>query len=138
MILLALALLQDLPDAPAKKQIEKMCGKCHGLNFVTSKRRTRSEWLKTIDDMAGKGLEASDEDLGAALEYFTKFFGKISVNYGSAEDIANVLDLTAKEAAIVVKYREENGPFKTIESVTKVPGLDPAKMEARKDRMLLK
>ena len=38
-----------------------------------------------------------------------------------------------REAAAVIKYREQNGRFKTIDDLKKVPGLDFKKIESRRD-----
>jgi competence protein ComEA len=37
--------------------------------------------------------------------------------------------------AKIVEYREKNGPFKSIDALKKVPGVDAAKIEAKKDRL---
>ena len=37
------------------------------------------------------------------------------------------------EAAAVIQYREKNGPFKSLADLKKVPGIDSAKIEAKKD-----
>jgi competence ComEA-like helix-hairpin-helix protein len=39
-------------------------------------------------------------------------------------------------AEAIVKYRDERGRFGAIEDLKKVPGLDAAKVEARKDRLV--
>jgi competence protein ComEA len=140
-ILLALSILQaqvQLPDAPNKKLVEKYCGTCHGMAFTVSQRRTAPAWSKVVDDMTGKGMKATDEEQDAIAAYLTQYFGKLYVNRSTAAELANVLDITPKEAAAIVKYREENGDFKTLDAVTKVPGVDSTKLETRKDRMLLK
>jgi competence protein ComEA len=140
-ILLALSLLQaqvQLPDAPNKKLVERLCNTCHSIGLAISQRRTQPAWSKSVDDMTGKGLKATDEELDAVVAYLTKFYGKLNVNTSTADELANVLDITPKEAAAIVKYREDNGDFKTIDALTKVPGVDSAKLDTRKDRMLLK
>ena len=35
----------------------------------------------------------------------------------------------------LIQYREKNGPFKSIADLKKVPGIDPAKIDAKKDRI---
>jgi len=46
-----------------------------------------------------------------------------------------VLLLLRKEAAAVIAYREKNGLFKSVDDLKKVPGIDPQKIEAQKDRL---
>ena len=45
-------------------------------------------------------------------------------------------DLPADVAGAVVKYRQANGPFKSVDDLKKVAGVDVAKIEARKDRFV--
>ena len=53
----------------------------------------------------------------------------------SAIDLESGLTLKRSEAAAVIAYRTKNGPFKSIEDLKKVPGIDAAKIEAKKDRL---
>ena len=45
------------------------------------------------------------------------------------------LTLRRSESAAIIQYRAKNGPFKSIEDLKKVPGVDTAKIEAKKDRL---
>ncbi|SRR5258708_23709426 len=135
---LLILLVQDLPDAPAKATVQKICTSCHTLSVVVSKRRIKSDWQKSVEDMSGRGMKATDEEMEAAVEYFSRYFGKININRADAAEIKNVVDLSEKEAAAVVKYREENGDFKSFDGLAKVPGLEPKKIEERKERILFR
>ena len=44
-------------------------------------------------------------------------------------------EISAKEAEAIVRFREQNGDFKTLDDLKKVSGVDPAKIQARKDRL---
>jgi competence protein ComEA len=57
------------------------------------------------------------------------------VNKCRAIDLESGLSLRRSQAAAVIEYREKNGPFHSIEDLKKVPGIDAAKVEARKDRL---
>jgi len=48
-------------------------------------------------------------------------------------DLQTQLELTAKDADAIVKYRTDHGDFKDFDSLTKVPGVDAAKLTAKKD-----
>ncbi|HKX30835.1 MAG TPA: helix-hairpin-helix domain-containing protein, partial [Blastocatellia bacterium] len=43
--------------------------------------------------------------------------------------------LRRSQAAAIIQYRAKNGKFKSIEDLKKVPGVDAAKIEAKKDRL---
>jgi competence protein ComEA len=61
--------------------------------------------------------------------------GKIYVNKAKAKDLETALEISTKEAEAIIRYREQNGDFKTPDDLMKVSGLDPAKIQARKDRL---
>jgi competence protein ComEA len=49
--------------------------------------------------------------------------------------LETALEISTKEAEAIVRYREQNGDFKTPDDLMKVSGLDTAKIQARKDRL---
>jgi competence protein ComEA len=60
---------------------------------------------------------------------------KVNVNHEAAKGLQDQLALTDKEAQAIVDYRGKNGDFKTLDDLKKVPGLDGAKIDAKKDRI---
>ena len=40
-----------LPEGEGKKEVAASCGQCHGLNVVTSQRKTREQWQQTVNKM---------------------------------------------------------------------------------------
>ena len=80
------------------------------------------------------------QEINAVLEYLVKHFPaeevpRINVNKAEAIDLESGLSLTRSEAAAIIQYRTQNGSFKSIEDLKKVPGVDAAKIEAKKDRL---
>lgn len=129
----------SFPDGPERTLVEKTClTACHGPENVLKKRRTHEGWDNVMIDMAGKGAKATDEQLDTIQEYLTHYYGLVNVNEGTAKEIADILDVTPAEAGIIVKYRETNGAFKSVDDVEKVPGLDEKKIHDRKPRILIK
>jgi competence protein ComEA len=128
------------PDSPGKEVTLQLCGNCHEASIVEAHRQSRDEWTATIQKMMAVGAEGTEEQFTAALEYLSKNFGpavaRIKVNQASAAELGTGLGLSEKEAAAIVKYRTEKGPFKTVEDLKKVPDLDFKKIEAQKDRLV--
>jgi len=55
---------------------------------------------------------------------------RVSINSASAEDLARVMNGVAlKKAQAIVSYREEYGPFKTVEDLKQVPGMGSSLVE---------
>ncbi|WP_411900195.1 helix-hairpin-helix domain-containing protein, partial [Salmonella enterica] len=49
---------------------------------------------------------------------------RVSINNGSAGDLARVMNgVGLKRAQAIVSYREEYGPFKTVDDLKQVPGM---------------
>ena len=40
-----------LPEGEGKKEVAASCGQCHGLNVITSQRKTREQWQQTVNKM---------------------------------------------------------------------------------------
>jgi len=89
-----------------------------------------------IDQMARFGAEGSDQELEQILAYLAKHFSPIKVNKATAKDLEATLDVPAKVAEAIVAYRLEKGEFKTVDDLTKVPGLESGKIAAQKARIV--
>lgn len=122
----------SLPDGPGKDGLEKVCSSCHELETVTATRRTKGAWQQTIQDMVDRGAEGSDEDMAAILAYLTTFFGRINVNAASAQELEKSLDLSTKTAEAIVAYREHAGKINNFDELTKIPGVDAEKLQAKR------
>lgn len=130
-----MSLTQDLPDGPGKDVVLKICRDCHDLDTITTENRTKEGWTKTVAKMGDRGAEGTDEQFETIVAYLTKNFGRINVNKASAEEIVAGLDFSTKEAEAIVEYRKKNGSFKEWRDLTKVDGLDAAKVDAKKDHI---
>ncbi len=54
----------------------------------------------------------------------------VSINDASAEQITNSLKgIGPSKAAAIIKYRSENGPFKTVDELTEIKGIGPKTIE---------
>ena len=55
---------------------------------------------------------------------------RVSINSASAEDLARVMNgVGLKKAQAMVSYREEYGPFKTVDDLKQVPGMGSSLVE---------
>jgi outer membrane protein assembly factor BamB len=127
---------QQSPADASKANFERLCGSCHEAERSTSSRRTRDQWLQTVNQMVARGAEGTDEELLAVVDYLTREHGRVNVNLANAADLALVLALTPAEGAAIVQYRRERGTFEDAAAVEKVPGVDAGKLAARRDAMV--
>lgn len=144
--LTALAAPGQLPEGNGKQVVQAVCSECHTLRNITDSRRTAAEWHDTVGTMISFGAHLQEDEIDTVVQYLAKEFGKasasgesakININKATAKELQASLDFSQKEAEAVVSYREENGDFGQLEDLKKVPGLDPKKIEEKKDHMAL-
>ena len=138
-MLLAVALscpAQNLPDGPGKDLVDVICTACHDANRIIAKQGTKADWQAKVLEMLQECPDVSQEERETIVNYLAKSFPKhVNVNTAAAKDMETVLDLSAKDAEAIVRYRESKGNFKTLDDLKKVPGLDAASIEAKRQRI---
>ena len=130
----------QLPDGPGKAETEKLCSQCHELERSISPRQDRAGWQATVDKMVSLGAKASDAEIQTVVDYLARIYPgeeipKINVNKARAIDLESGLTLRRSEAAAIIEYRTKHGAFKSLSDLKRVPGIDVAKIEAKKDRL---
>lgn len=123
------------PDRPGKQIVEKVCGGCHGLRLMENMRKTPAAWKTSIDDMVTRGMKASDEDIETVTAYFVKYLTRLNINQATPAAIADVLDLSAREAEAIAAYRKANGKIKNFDELETIPGLDAKKLNEQRNRI---
>jgi competence protein ComEA len=61
--------------------------------------------------------------------------GPVNVNSASAEELSQLGNIGPAKAAAIVAYREENGPFRSVQDLTKVTGIGERTVEMNLDRI---
>ncbi len=61
----------------------------------------------------------------------------VNLNTASAAQIAELPGIGVKTAALIVQYREKNGPFKKIEEIMNVRGIGEKSFLRLKDRLAI-
>jgi competence protein ComEA len=87
--------------------------------------------------MVRLGARGTSEQFDRVLRYLIRTQTKVNVNTATAAQIAPVLDITLAAAEALVKHRSGKGPFRTMEDLKRVPGIDATKLDARKDRIVM-
>ncbi|HXT68630.1 MAG TPA: helix-hairpin-helix domain-containing protein [Vicinamibacterales bacterium] len=128
------ATAMSMSDAELEKigepLVTKVCTKaCHGIEEIEAMRRSRTEWNVQVREMINKGAEATPADQALIKKYLTRYYGFVTVNTAAADEIAEVLGLSAKDASAIVAYRTANGKFADVDALKKVPGIDLAKID---------
>ena len=140
LVSLALAALlaggQSLPESPGKDLVEAVCTECHTTERIVAKHMSREDWQAKVLEMLQEDPDVTQPERDRIVDYLAKTFpAKINVNKAAAMDLAAALEISAKDAEAIVRYREQNGVFKTLDDLRKVPGIDAAKIDSHKDRL---
>ncbi len=122
----------NLPEGAGKKVVERVCTKCHDSEGFSHSRNARQRWENIVDDMVSRGAEATDAEVELIVEYLATNLGKINLNKGTAEKLAEGLKLSKEQGQAIVAYREKNGPFRLWQDLGNVPGIDLKKIEDKK------
>jgi len=138
--LLAGSVWAQLPDGAGKEETQRVCKGCHELERSVSPRQDRDGWQQTMDKMVALGAKVTETDYNAILDYLAKNYPgeeipKLNVNKATAIELESRLTLPRPQAAAIVEYRTRNVVFKSIDDLKRVPGVDGAKIEAKKDRI---
>ncbi|HKB09830.1 MAG TPA: helix-hairpin-helix domain-containing protein [Vicinamibacterales bacterium] len=123
-------------DGPGKPELLKVCGGCHDAEIVLANLKTPAEWTETLQNMAQQGAEATPAEWGSIEKYLDANLALIAINKAPAEELQLTMDVSSDVAGAVVKQRREHGPFKSVDDVKKVAGIDAAKVEARSKRFV--
>lgn len=130
---------QELPDAKGKDLLENICGSCHGTDVVIKIHTTKDKWKATVDEMAARGAEGTDQQLDTIVDYLAKCFGPVvNVNKAEAQELQTQFEITGPEATAIVQYRKDKGDFKALADLKNVPGLDFKTIEPLRYRIRFK
>ncbi len=128
--------VKQLPEGPGKDVAAKVCLECHGAGNFRQFRLNKDGWEEQVGNMIDQGAKATEEEQTTLVEYLTRNFGpdsKVNVNTAPLVELKKVLDISANQAQAVIDFRAAKGDFKQWQELQKVPGMDAAKIEAKKD-----
>lgn len=90
------------------------------------------------DVKAAATMPAGTEKSAASIKNDRGNDDKVSINTGSAEELARVMNgVGLKKAQAIISYREEFGPFKSLDDLRQVPGMGGALVERNLSHLML-
>ena len=122
------------PD-PGLQAVQAVCGRCHTIALFMDKPRSWERWNDVFADMTKRGASGTDEQLARVTSYFLDNLTLVNVNNSPADELAWVLGVRDEVAQAIIARRERE-PFANIAQLRAVSGVDPAKLEQRKSRIL--
>ena len=119
----------------AESTIERVCILCHPFENIVKTRRTVREWNDQVTVMAQRGAPGNDADFTLAEKYLTRYYGIVSVNTATAEELSSVLGLSPKAAGAVLEYRKANGRIPDLATFLKIEGVDKVKIDEQPEAL---
>lgn len=127
-----------MPPGPGKDTFESVCSLCHDPIAVAGKHFTTMQWESKVIEMLQEEPDVTADERAAIVRYLSTNFkpgGKIYVNITSAKDLATALNIPIDQANAIVAQRTTVGPFKTIDELKRVAGVDGTTLEALRERL---
>lgn len=98
----------------------------------------RAEKLKENECIVIPSVDDINKDVGVSTNSLTnssskKEDGKVNINTADADELNKLNGVGPSKANAIIKYREENGSFKSIEDIKNVSGFGEATFEKIKD-----
>jgi len=62
----------QLPDAPGRDVVQRVCSTCHPAQIVLGRGMSREQWGGIVSNMIGRGAKGSDEDFATVVDYLAK------------------------------------------------------------------
>lgn len=134
------AAAQQLPDGAGKETTVKVCGTCHPPERGASVRLTREGWQDVIVRMVGIGAKGTDEELTAVLDYLSTHFkgaaaAPLNLNRATPQELQAIAGMLRKESAAWMAHRAK-APCAAVDDLKAVAGIDFARIEKRRDRLV--
>jgi competence protein ComEA len=63
-----------LPAGPGRELMIKVCSQCHSPDQAADQQLDEAGWKTLVDQMASKGAEATEAELGEIVAYLAKAF----------------------------------------------------------------
>ena len=122
------------PD-PQFEAVQTVCGRCHAVALFLNKPRSWDRWNDVFRDMTRRGANGTDEQLARVTTYFLENLTLVNVNTSPADELTGVLGVGDDVAEAIIARRKRQ-PFAALAQLSEVTGVDPAKLEQRKHRIL--
>lgn len=122
------------PD-PDREAVNAVCGRCHTTTVFLKEPRSWERWNDVFADMTRRGANGTDEQLERVTRFFLEKLTLVNVNTSEAEELAGVLGVSNEVVQAIIARRQKQ-PFENMDQLRAFPGVNPGKLEERKDRIL--
>jgi len=101
----------------------------------SSDESNQSTIISNDKNQTHSGENEPTGESGSAAQNVTKAAGKVNINTADVESLMSLKGIGLVKANAVIAYRQQNGPFKSIEEIMNVKGIKKATFEKIKDNI---
>ncbi len=128
------AWVELLPPGEGREPVLNSCASCHNLKIVVLARKSRADWVKSVNDMIQRGAPVFPEEIEPMTAYLSKAFGTavpkpVNVNTASREDLEKLPNLKPEMLTRILEARSKVGPFKNSEELRRALGMEKGDFE---------
>jgi cytochrome c oxidase cbb3-type subunit 3 len=62
----------QLPDAPGRDTVKRLCATCHPAEIVLGRGMSREQWGGVVSSMIGRGAKGTDQEFAQVVDYLAK------------------------------------------------------------------
>lgn len=62
----------QLPNAPGREAVQRVCSVCHPAQIVLGRGMSREQWGSIVSNMISRGAKGSDEEFAAIVDYLAR------------------------------------------------------------------
>lgn len=124
-----------LPPGAGRELVLSSCNSsCHNLKVVVDVRKSRADWVKSVNDMIQRGAPVFPEEIEPIVGYLSKSFGAavpklVNVNTARREELEKLSDLKPEIVTRILEARAKAGPFKSPEELRRRLGMEKGDFE---------
>lgn len=125
-------------EAAEGERIKDIVDKAGGLTEQADERQVNFA-MRVADEMVIYVPEQGEEGAGTAgIQSGGANDGKVNLNTAGDSELQTLTGIGPAKAAVIIEYRESNGPFETIEDLKKIGGIGEKTFEKLKDHITVK
>ena len=117
-----------------RQAVQQVCGHCHTVDVFLNKPRAWERWNDVFADMTQRGATGTDEQLTRVTRFFLENLTLVNVNSSPADELKWVLGVR-DDVMQTILARREHQPFRNLEELRGVAGVDGQVLEQRKSRI---
>lgn len=107
----------------SKKINDEMVIIIYSYDEVKEFGKTKEKEKQVLTECKSNEIYSLENNACIEIKETTTISGKININTATKEELMTLTGIGESKANDIIKYRETNGPFKTIEDLTKVNGI---------------